>query len=495
LLVSSRGDAATLQPNTSSEIVRNRLRVAMYLEGSVEIHGDQIRVIVQLINSANGFHILSRTFDRPKADFFAIRDEVTQLTVSSLRVTLPDTGKGLLSHADQEPGLDAYLLYRRGADLLNQPRTAETLDEALEWFDAALEADPEYAAALAGKCRTFAWQLWETRETDYAAQAEDACGRALELNPNLDIVHEALGRMYVATGRFAESKSAFDEALRLNEQNVDAMLGLSETFRLQHKPAEAESTLHRAAELQPGNWGVYSRLGMFFYRQGRYVEAAEQFAKVISIDPFYTRAYSNLGSAYMMAGDYAAALAIYRKSLDIRKDRLTYVNFGMVNYYLGRYEEAEKALREAIAMAPERHLSWSNLGDILTVAGKADEATEAYTTAKNLLDEQMTANPNDPGMRMDHAWIHAMLGERDQALFEVSGALASAPDDPYASYIEGLIYNHFGEVRMALESLALAVAKGHSPILLKTEPLLSNLRGDPRFVQITAADDNKGRKQ
>jgi TolB-like protein len=62
LLVSSRGDAATLQPNTSSEIVRNRLRVAMYLEGSVEIQGDQIRVIVQLINSANGFHILSRTY-------------------------------------------------------------------------------------------------------------------------------------------------------------------------------------------------------------------------------------------------------------------------------------------------------------------------------------------------------------------------------------------------------------------------------------------------
>ena len=493
LLVSSRGDAATLEPNTPSERVRQRLRVAMYLEGSVEIHADQIRVIVQLIDSATGFHILSRTFDRPVDDFFEIRDEITQLTVSSLRVTLPRGESGLVAYADQAPGLDTYLLYRRGADLLNQPRTADTLGAALGWFDAALSVDPDYAAAHAGKCRAFAWQLSETRDATFVSRAEAACAEALELNPNLDIVHGALGRMYVETGRHDEAEAAFDEALRINEHNVEAMLGLSEVYRLQNRPDEAETMLHAAVGLQPGNWSTYANLAVFYYRQGRYAEAAEQFAEVVSINPTYVRAYSNLGASYMMAGDFAAALATYRKSLDVKASRLTYANLGMMNYYLGRFDDAEAALRQAIELAPERHLSWSNLGDVLFVAGKEDEAREAYATAEELLEKQLAVNPGDPGMQMDHAWIHAMLGEREAALLEIARALSAAPDDPYASYYEGLVYHRFGETALALAALERAVAKGYSKIILKTEPLLGDLRNHPRFAQITTTND-RGRE-
>jgi tetratricopeptide (TPR) repeat protein/TolB-like protein/DNA-binding winged helix-turn-helix (wHTH) protein len=494
LLVSSRGDAATLEPNTPSGRVRQRLRVAMYLEGSVEIHAGQIRVIVQLIDSATGFHILSRTFDRPVADFFGIRDEITQLTVSSLRVTLPEGNAGLVADADQAPGLDTYLLYRRGADLLNQPPTADTLAAALGWFDAALSVDPGYAAAHAGKCRAFALRLAEAPDAGYVPRAEAACAEALELNPNLDIVHAALGRMYVETGRRGEAESAFDEALRINEHNVDAMLGLSEVYRLQNRPDEAEAMLHAAVGWQPGNWSTYANLAVFYYRQGRYAEAAEQFAEVVSINPAYVRAYSNLGASYMMAGDFAAALATYQQSLDVKADRLTYANLGMMNYYLGRFDDAEAALRTAIELAPEQHLSWSNLGDVLFVAGKQAEAREAYTTAEELLEQQLAVNPGDPGMQMDHAWIHAMLGERDEALLEITRALAAAPDDPYASYYEGLVYHRFGETELALNALERAVAKGYSKVVLKNEPLLSRLKNDPRFVQITKTN-NEGRRE
>jgi tetratricopeptide (TPR) repeat protein/TolB-like protein/DNA-binding winged helix-turn-helix (wHTH) protein len=492
LLVSSRGDAATLEPNSASDRVRQRLRVAMYLEGSVEIHAEQIRVIVQLIDSATGFHILSRTFDRPVADFFDIRDEITQLTVSSLRVTLPGKSAALPAGIDQAPSLDTYLLYRRGADTLNQPPTLDTLGAALGWFDAALSLDPDYAAAHAGKCRTFSWLLSETRDSSYLTRAEAACAEALELNPNLDIVHEALGRMYLETGRHAEAVAAFQEALRINDRNVDAMVGLSDAYRLENRPDEAEEILHAAVGLQPGNWSTYSSLGVFYFRQGRYDEAAEQFAEVVAITPTYMRGYSNLGSAYLLAGDFPEALATFRRSLDVKADRFTYLNLGMVNYYLGRYDEAETAMREAIAMAPRQHLAWTNLGDILFVAGKTDEAREAYLEAEELIEEQLAINPNDPEMQMDHAWVHAMLGDRDEALLQISQALEAAPDDPYASYYAGLIHHHFGENGLALDALERAVAKGHSAILLKSEPLLSGLRGDPRFVRITNAK-NKGR--
>jgi tetratricopeptide (TPR) repeat protein len=492
LLVASRGDASTLEPNTVSERVRQRLRVAMYVEGSVEMHGDEIRVIVQLIDSATGFHILSRTFDRPKRDFFAIRDEITQLTVSSLRVTLPESSKGRV--ASSEPVLDAYLLYRRGADELDKPRTIDALAMALGWFDAALDVDPEYAAAHAGRCRTFAWMLTETGDSKYAPQAEAACNLALELNPNLDIVHAALGRMYVETGKHDAAESAFREALRINEHNVEAMIGLSKVYLRQNRPEDAEAVLLAAIGAQPGDWDTYSNLGVLLYRQGRYEEAAEQFAEVVSIDPGNVRGLANLGSSYMMAGDFALALNTYKHAIDVNADRLSYVNLGMANYYLGRYEDAEAALGKAIEIAPERHLSWSNLGDVLFVAGKKERSYDAYLRAEELLEERIGVNPGDPGSQMDHAWVHAMLGEKEISISEISKARASAPDDPYASYIEGLIYHHFGDNDAALDALERAVASGYSTTILSTEPLLSDLRAEPRFVRITGAAD-EGREQ
>ena len=89
LLVSSRGDSYTLEPSTASQRVRERLRVARYLEGSVQMQGERMRIIVQLIDSETGFHVLSRSFDRNREDFFDIRDEITALTVANVRVALP----------------------------------------------------------------------------------------------------------------------------------------------------------------------------------------------------------------------------------------------------------------------------------------------------------------------------------------------------------------------------------------------------------------------
>ena len=75
---------------------------------------------MQLIDSESGFHIQSRTFDRPRRDFFDIRAEITELTVSSLRASMPlDTHAAALT-GDENPGLDVYVTYRHGVDELDK---------------------------------------------------------------------------------------------------------------------------------------------------------------------------------------------------------------------------------------------------------------------------------------------------------------------------------------------------------------------------------------
>jgi Flp pilus assembly protein TadD len=156
-----------------------------------------------------------------------------------------------------------------------------------------------------------------------------------------------------------------------------------------------------------------------------------------------------------------------------------------MNYYLGQYVEAEAAINKAIELAPRSYLNWSNLGDILYVAGRLEESQSAFLEAERLIAHQLSVNPNEPGSLMDLAWIHAMLGDEHGALDEIRKAATAAPDDPYADYIAGLIQNHFGNRDAALDSLAHAVAKGQSPTILKAEPHLFLLKDDRRFRELT----------
>lgn len=486
LLVSSRGDAFTLEPNSSSEKVRERLRVAMYLEGSVQGDGERLRIIVQLIDSATGFHILARTFDRPREDFFDVRDEITQVTVSNVRVALPKGTQTLQAVMHDDPVLDAYILYRRGLEAADGP-IAETIDAALAWFDAALDVDPEYPAAHAGKCETYTRGYSATGNADYIALAEASCARALELNANLDVIYTALGELYSETGKYDDAEAAYLQALATSPSNVTALIGLSEIYNLLQQPKKAEDMLTRAIGLHPGDWSAYNALGMFLYRSGRYLEAARQFETVVALDHRNSVGFANLGTSYMLAADFAAAAPAFEKAITLRPRPSTYSNLGLMHYYLGDFEAATAAHLEATRLAPHEYLNWSNLGDAYWAAGDPGASRGAFDTAKSLAEQRLEVNPNDPGMAMDLAWISAMLDDTDQARALIERALARASEDPYVHFIDGLIHLRAGDADAALLSLQAAVDRGYSLDMLSAEPHLEPLRDQPGYRRLLGA--------
>ena len=485
LLVSSRGDSVTLAPNSASEKVRQRLRVAMYLEGSVQIADDQIRVTVQLIESATGTHIHARTFNRARDDFFRIRDEITNLTVANVRVALPPDTQALANMYSDDPSLDAYILFRRGVDAHRSPVKDSHL-VALDWFDEALAVDPEYAAAHAGKCAVFTHSYEDTGDADFIARAESSCAMALQLNPNLDIVFTALGDLYRTTGRHIEAETAFLAALETNPTNVEALIGLGNTYQSLQQPAAAQARLTQATGLHPGNWFAYNSLGSYLYNSGRYRAAAEQYEVVVALNRDNMIGFNNLGTAYMLAGDFASAAPALDKAIEIEPHASTYSNLGLMLYYLGDLGAAIAAHRRATELAPNDALTWSNLGDALWVNGDSAEATVNFAKAEKLALDALGVNANDPGVLMDLAWISAMLDKHQDARSLIDQALSVAPDDPYAHYIDGLILLRSGNAEGALGSLELAASMGYSLEMLAAEPHLAALRDDARFMAILA---------
>ena len=487
LRVASRGDAFTLAPNSASKTVRDRLRVEMYIEGSVEVVAGMMRVTVQMIDSETGFHILSRKFDRPYKDFFDVRDEITNLTVANVRVALPPDLRASSLKVMEDPVLDAYVLYRRGVEASRQPISMDSIAAALGWFDGALNVDAEYAAALAGKCAVYVEAYDEMDDASFIEKAKSACGAALSLNPNLDIVHVALGDLHRYTGDYKDAEASYNRALEIDPSSSESLTGLGIVYSRQTQFDAAEASLRKAVDIHPGDRRTYSRLGVFYFQTGRFQEAVKQFEYVVALEPTDMNGYDNLGAAYMLSGDFEAAALAYRKAIDIEPTKNAYSNLGLMHYYLGDLDAAIEAHNKAVELQPNDHLARSNLGDSLWNAGRKDQAQREFRRAATMAEAALAVNPSDPFAMMDLAWILAMLDKHEEARVLMDKARGLAPDDPYTYYYDGMIFLRAGDNDAALDALKIAAERGYSRRMMAVEPHFKALRNDARFSAIVDA--------
>jgi len=265
LAVSSRTDAWSLPESANSAEVRRRLRVARYLEGSVRLQDDDLRVTVQLIETDGGFHDFSRTFDRRLEDFMEVQREITNLVVANLRVSLEPETENWLADSYPDTDLDAYVLYRKGRGILASPLTAESLEQAVAYFREAIALDPAYAAAHAGSCIAFVEFFERSGDPGDIEKAEASCATALVSDPNLYVVYAAMGDLYQRTNRLELAELAYRNALERHEKDVRSIIGLAEVHEKRHRLDMAEAKLRRAIRSQPGNWRAINALGTFYF--------------------------------------------------------------------------------------------------------------------------------------------------------------------------------------------------------------------------------------
>jgi tetratricopeptide (TPR) repeat protein/TolB-like protein len=484
LAVSPRGDSFSLAPNSASRDVRKRLRVAFYLDGSVSVVGQMLRVGVSLVNTETGAQIVSRRFDHELTDFFAVQDEITSLTVANMRVALPADTQKLGYSASESTSIDAYVLYQRGMDALYKPMTRATIADAIAAFEESLSLDTDYAAAHAGICLTYAQGYRVVNDASYIDAAETSCARALRLNPNLNVVHNALGELHSERGNYEDAEDAFEQALAITPKSVSSLIGLGNTYALQGRLAEAEDTLKQAVALQPGSWDAYNAYGAFLFNNGQFQRAAQQYREIVSLDDTNLTGWNNLGATLTLSGEFAEASIAYERSIAIEPTQTAYSNLGMLHYYLGQIDEAAAELEQAAAIAPNDYVIWSNLGDVLSFSATPEKANEAYVKAEQLAEEQRKINSRDANTTIDLAWIKAMLDRPDEAAGLAATALEIAPRDQHVHYLNALILARRGDTAAAIDALETAAEMGQSLTLIAAEPHLRQLRSEQRFQEL-----------
>mgnify|MGYP001820609733 CR=1 FL=1 len=487
LLVASRTDAWSLGTSSTSGDVRRRLRVAYFIEGSVQLIADKLRVNVKLVDSATGFQLTTRTFEEPVENFNRVQRELIDLTIANLRLALPAGTDAVLESLEDDTELGAYILFRQGRELFEQPHTESSLHETIRLFEEALAFDPDYASAHAGICRTYVELYLASSAEDYINSAETACARALRANSQLPLVYTAMGDLYANTGRLGAAEQAFQTALEIDSRDINAMTGLADVMRQNQRYDNAESLLVDAVGKQPGNWRTINSLGNFLFSQGRYEDAADVYQQAVVLDPENFQVLSNLGSALLLAADFEGGRQVLEDALALQPNDNTYSNLGIVYYFLGDFDQSVAMHRRAAELAPGRAISWLNLADALHHAGDTQASEEAFARAAALTARTLAVNAEDPEALETRAWTQHMLGDDAAASASVARALAIDPGDPYGYYYKALLQFRSGDADAALESLERALELGYPANFLVAEPYFGELRADPRFHAMLAA--------
>ena len=254
--------------------IGDSLDVATVLEGSVRRSPDRLRVTVQLIDTADGSHVWSETYDRAPADLLDIQDDLSQRIVEALAVALaPDAGARVI-----DPGTRssvAYDYFLQGRFFWNK-RTPEDLDVAVGLFHRAIAEDSTFAAAYAGIADARAVPAgWDEDPAPALDTAEAYALQALEIDPTLSQAHASLGlTLMMRDLDFARADESFRRAIELDPTYATAHQWYAELLSAMDRHDEAVDEGRRAVELDP-TMIIRWNLSRTLYNAGRYEEAIE----------------------------------------------------------------------------------------------------------------------------------------------------------------------------------------------------------------------------
>ena len=199
------------RPVSYAEIGRT-LGVAHLLEGSVRRAGDRLRVTVQLVSTANGFHIWSADFDRQLDDVFAIQQEVSEAVADALSVKLRGHSLELLGGTGN---VEAHSHFLRGNALYWQ-HTPETTERSIAEAEKAVALDPGFARAWTLLAQGYGARARQLERTEQSLRdMSNAVERALQIEPLLWKAHAEKGWYLLSRRQFVAADAAMQEAARL----------------------------------------------------------------------------------------------------------------------------------------------------------------------------------------------------------------------------------------------------------------------------------------
>jgi len=471
---------------SSIEQARTQFGANLVLAASWQRVGPSARINLSLIDTKSGRQIRTDTITEPAGDLFTLQDQVVLKTFRMLQVQ-PSGGNAAQLMAHGTTVLSAYDFYVQGIGYLQRYERLENVESAITLLQRAIKEDANYAQAQAALAQAYWYKYSATKDPQWVEQAKAAVKAAEGLNSQLPEVQLAIGALNRGTGSYPAAIASFERVLELDPQNLDAYLGLGNTYDALGRTSDAEQAFRHAIEIRPSCWNCFNELGAFLNEHARYKEAADAWRKVTELTPDNVWGYMNVGVVYFNIGQFEMAESYFRRGLEVAPDNPDlYSNAGTVSFFLGRFEEDVKFTEKAIALQSGKYDYWGNLADAYRmIPGDANKANMTYKEAISLAEKQLKVNPKDSDVLSSLALYYSRIGDAKRAREYLSEALEASPNDVDVLRIACLVHLEAGEQRESLGWLEKAVHAGYPREQLTANPELASLRSQPEFIRLT----------
>jgi tetratricopeptide (TPR) repeat protein len=243
-------------------------------------------------------------------------------------------------------------------------------DEAIAYFDKALQINPKLMDVFTNKVLTLAAQKkWDA--------AREACTQQLAVvadsQPARAIVHFMEGQIHKARGDLKAAESAFQKALEANANYVLAYYELARLYLREKDVDSAVAQFETLLEKNPKQFGVHMQLGTIHDLNGRPDLAETHYRKALEINPDFAPAANNL--AYNLAEQRKSldeALTLAQKAREkLPDDPGVMDTLGWVYARKGLWDSAIRELQDSLAKMPDNAAIHYHLG--VAYAGKGDK--------------------------------------------------------------------------------------------------------------------------
>ena len=394
--------------------IATQLGVAFLLEGSVRRAGDLVRVDAALIDGKTGFSRWADSFDRKVQDIFAVQTEIATTVSDALIAHIGKTAAGERKTPDRGAGttdIDAYEAYLRGRELYGRMTDEAVARAALAQFDAAIAADPNYAAAHAARARV----LWVIASqfgaaSDFGAlfaQAVISAQRAVAVAPDLADAQSTLAYM-LFQGRLdiRGARAPFERSRLLGAGDASVMGRFALYCAATGRVADAAAAMRRAVALDPLNPLIHRAAGYVQYSAHNYAAALQPLRRALQLDPRMLDAHAYIGDALFAMGRTREAREAYVAE---PHDMLRLPGLAIAEHRLGNAAAARAAMQALVGQLGES--ATYQQAQVLAQWRDREGAIAKLYRARLIGDIGLLFARNDPmldPLRMDDKFVHLL---------------------------------------------------------------------------------------
>jgi len=493
--------------NTSKTLreIGEELGVDYVLEGTIQWEetadgSRRVRINPELIKIADETQVWSQPYEEDFSSVFKLQSDIATKVADAMDVTLVQSEKKSLQ-SKLTNNSEAYDYYLRGMDYISDTYDQNKYSIAEQLFQKAVELDPNFAAAFAALANYNLDMYWFHFDHTKARieKAKENVDRAMQLDPTLSVVHEAMG-WYHYHGKldYEPALREFKEAIKLQPNNTFAYIGIASVLRRQGEMDQAVEYFKKAAEIDPRTPTTPQNIAETYVLLRDYDQAEVYADRSISLAPDNYSVYPTKMDLYVLKdGNIVKARQTIEEAFEKKMELQSPVfnhRLSKVEIFEGKYEKALQdisgagPLDDQFQYIPEELVT----ARIYGLLNNYEMEQKYYDAARKILEAKIQEQPEDSRFHTSLGIAYAGLGRKEDALREGEKGVELLPMSKEAwrgsfrVWDLAKIYTMVGDHDAAIDLLEKLLANPSeiSAALLKIDPTWDPLRKNPKFQQL-----------